>query len=172
MVVVVIMGVIVTMTTLALSTSEDQKLQQEAERLATLIQLAAEEAILDSKELSLAVEETGYRFEQLVDYRWQPLPDDEMFRPRALPETFELELVLEGEQMALERKDDSEEDAGDEETVADEGDEEEDKPVARVLILSSGEISPFELFVGTEEGDKEYRIAMAALGKVKLELVE
>jgi len=101
---------------------------EEMRRLAALLGLAQEEAILQATELALEVRADGYSFLHLEGEKWLPLgEDDPMLRPRKLPAGTRLELSLEGQSVDLDRG------------------REESAP--RVLLLSSGELSPFRLRV-------------------------
>jgi general secretion pathway protein H len=93
-VVIVIIGVILSFATLSIGSGGlEQKLEQEAQRLASLLQLASQEAILQSKEMGVFFETDGYRFYVLTSKKWQALTEsDDIFRPRQLP--FGLQIAL------------------------------------------------------------------------------
>lgn len=116
LVVVVIIGVLASMIVLRPeSAGEARELHEEARRLAALTELAAEDAVMNSRELALTLTPQGYGFETYEAGEWRPLNDD-VLRQRRLPAGMQLAAQVEGEPMT---------------------------ESARVLLLSSGEVSPF-----------------------------
>ncbi|MNF31609.1 Type II transport protein GspH [compost metagenome] len=104
-----------------------RELRNEAERLAGLIGVLADEALLDNREYGLRLSAEGY---QVLQYqpgtaRWQALDD----QPYRLPAWAELSLELEGEALQLPQP------AAERRRAA----------PPQLLILSSGELSPFRL---------------------------
>lgn len=61
---------------------ERQALQNEAQRIALLLQLARDEAIVRDRAIAFEVDAEGYRFLQREEKTWQPLPADDLLRPR------------------------------------------------------------------------------------------
>lgn len=141
-----IIGIIVSFAGLSVGQNTSRLVQDEAERLHGLIRLASEEAVLQGRELALQFNTDSYGFLFLRGEEWQPMTDDAMLRERPLPEVVRLELLLEGVAVAL--------------------DNEENPP--RIIILSSGELTPFELSLRSDEGDY-YRIAGSVDGKLDLQ---
>jgi len=120
---------------------EDRDLEREALRLRSLIDLVREEAIMQSREHGILFTESGYRF-YVYDYqtqRWAELPGDKLLAPHELAEPIELELRVEDRELVL---DPAALGAGDERDSDDEDDDEGPQP--QVMILSSGEMTPFE----------------------------
>ncbi|MCO6059444.1 type II secretion system minor pseudopilin GspH [Pseudomonas sp. MOB-449] len=116
-----------------------RELSYEAERLAGLIGALADEAVLDNREYGLRIERDGYQvfFYDETSSRWQALSDD----ARQLPEWAELSIELDGEPLALPAPDK-------------EGKKTKDaRPVPQLIILSSGELSPFRLELGERRKD-------------------
>ncbi|AOE84585.1 type II secretion system minor pseudopilin GspH [Pseudomonas sp. TCU-HL1] len=116
-----------------------RELRNEAERLAGLIGVLADEAVLDNREYGLRIERDGYQvfFYDETTSRWRALSDD----ARQLPEWAELSIELEGEPLALPAPDK-------------EGKKTKDaRPVPQLIILSSGELSPFRLELGERRKD-------------------
>ncbi len=108
----------------------------EQRRLMTLLLMAREEAVLQSTELGLAVGLDHYEFMRFNDLSrvWQPISEPP-FQPRRLPEGVELELTVTESSLRLGSHDDDD-DAG-------------DSP--GVMLLSSGEITPFDLTMSMPE---------------------
>ena len=128
LVVVAIIGIIITMVVLAIGQPGDEKLQQETRRFSALFQLAREEAMLQSQEYAVGFWENGYAFYQLAalgpEARWQALTKDNVLRARELSDDIELQLTLEGREVIMSPNNLEE---------------------PQVFLLSSGEVSPFEL---------------------------
>ncbi|MCW8093272.1 type II secretion system minor pseudopilin GspH [Alteromonas sp. ASW11-130] len=134
-------------------TSEADRLKQEAARLQVLIDMASDYAVLNQQELGLRIEEKDnfYQFMLLDEEdRWQPIEEEEIYHKRELPQPFTFDLNLDD----LPWQDDDrlfDRELFDEElSVSDEGVEignEENKPLPppQVLIMSSGDVTPFTL---------------------------
>jgi len=113
-------------------------------RLQQLLQMAREEAILQNQQLAVAFSEHQYSFERYTGADWELISDDALFRPRGIGTFLHMSLVLDGQ--AIEFAADAEQEQEDD--PREEG-EEEQPP--RIFILSSGEISPFELTFTDED---------------------
>ncbi|MFA7094968.1 MAG: type II secretion system minor pseudopilin GspH [Gammaproteobacteria bacterium] len=161
--VIVIIGIIITFAVLSVDTgSRAQAVEQEARRLAALIGMAAEEAVFQSQELGLRVTERGYIFLTFQDNTWHPLDTDQMLRPRELPADIGVELIVEQLPAKL--------------GTADEEEDEQNKsraqePAPQILILSSGELTPFEIRLVTQDSGG-YRLIGSITGKVEIEALQ
>lgn len=130
MVVIVIIGVMLSMAVLSIGDGgRSARIETEARRLATLIDLAGEEAILNGRELGLYFGESAYRFLAFDGSQWLPVTDDPLLKERPVPEAIALELVLEGLPVALD-------------------DEAPEVLTPHLMFASSGERTPFVLEVG------------------------
>jgi general secretion pathway protein H len=147
LVVVTIIGIFVGVA--ALSTdlvSFDRKMQREARRLETLLQLASETALLQSLDYGLQIYSGGYDF-FIFDHNtqaWRPMGGDPVFAAQRL-ERMVLELKVEDREIELDLAGTEPlQAAGD---AADDADEPDEPlyPTPQVVIYSSGEITPFEL---------------------------
>lgn len=148
LVVLLIVGMLVGLASLSLGNNEDRTLRAEAERIAALLELAAQEALLNGREMALELDGPAYRFlvYDPVEAQWQPLADP-LFRARELPPSMALSALVEGLQ-------------------AEEGRFGEARAL-RILILSSGEMSPFSLTVELEHGPR-YELEGDMLGGLEL----
>lgn len=108
-----------------------RELRGEAERLAGLIGVLSEEAVLDNREYGLSFSREGYRVLRYDPQRaeWQALDP----RPHRLPEWAELDFEVEGEAFALPGA--------------------ETAQAPQLLILSSGEITPFRMRLAERRRD-------------------
>jgi general secretion pathway protein H len=62
--------------------SERQVLQNDAQRIALLLQLARDEAIVRNRPIAFEAKADRYRFLIFEDNKWQALQHDDMFRER------------------------------------------------------------------------------------------
>lgn len=146
LVVVVIVAILFTYTTLAIrGNSPEDSIQEEAQRLERLVQLALEEAILRGEEYAIEVYLDGYRFLRFTEGQWQPLTNDKILRERELPLNMELDMRLEDTAIIIDLA--SEDPIPDDKTQLDEASEEQTdnnktKAEPQIFLLSSGEITP------------------------------
>jgi general secretion pathway protein H len=143
-----------------------RQLDEEMRRFTALVDLAGEEATLQGRDLGLHIDDDRYTFYvfDADQQTWQTLPEE--LRERVLPEGIRLVLVLEGRAVTLKSdaaKDDDDKDTSD--TNADLG------PVPQILVLSSGELTPFQLTMESDNVDYHYEITGQPFGgtEVKLE---
>jgi len=143
-----------------------RQLDEEMRRFTALVDLAGEEATLQGRDLGLHIDDDRYTFYvfDADQQTWQRLPEE--LRERVLPEGIRLVLVLEGRAVTLKSdaaKDDDDKDTSD--TNADLG------PVPQILVLSSGELTPFQLTMESDNVDYHYEITGQPFGgtEVKLE---
>ena len=149
MVVMIIIGVILTFTTLSIGDGgASQKLEQEAQRLASLLTMASTSSILQSKEMGVSFDIDGYHFCVFQEQRCQPIRDD-IFRPRKFPPFLQMELHLEGEPIVLNVW---------------------EKNAPQLLLLSSGEFTPFEVIFSVKSNETPpYRLVGTATGKMSIQ---
>lgn len=143
-VVVFVIGVIVTFASLSVNQHGERYVEDEAKRLHHLLRLASEEAILTAQELSLLVTSTGYNFARLEGPKWVPMADDKMFKSREFPDTLEVKLTVYGQEADL---------------------SDSEKPV-QVYILSSGELTPFEMELKAEDSEQAYSVSGTLTGQI------
>lgn len=82
LVVLVIAGILLGVVTLTALPGRQQALQNDAQRIALLMQLARDEAIVRNRPVAFEAEQDRYRFLVRDDVSWQPLPQDELLRER------------------------------------------------------------------------------------------
>lgn len=132
------------------------QVEQEAQRLGIRINMASDRAVLKNSQIGLAISERQYVFLEFVENKWQPITEPP-FVTEPLPENILLELKLEGlpwsEQnllSAVELIDEEELEKSSEKSAAERALE-----FPQIFILSSGEISSFEIEVSYEDFDEE-----------------
>lgn len=82
LVVLVIVGIMLGFVSFNAMPSERQLLQNEAQRVALLLQLARDEAIVRNRPIAFEVHSNGYRFWILNENRWKAIEQDDMLRER------------------------------------------------------------------------------------------
>jgi general secretion pathway protein H len=156
LVVLVIIGILLTMAAISVGGGGEQRqLREEAQRLAALVALAGDEAVLKSQELMLAVEGNGYAFlVQDEEGEWLPVDESGSLRPRELPEGMHLSVTVDEpliQQPQSEGKD-----------------QEKESEPGQVWILSSGEMSPVTLTLRLD-GGPEYQLHGDLIGNLTLD---
>jgi type II secretion system protein H len=102
LVVLAILGILSTFVALSTAPDPRREAAAEAERLALLLEAALQEAQWGGRTIAWSSDATGYRFLRgEIDRRWQPITDDEMFRPRLLVQGLSVSGVeVEGQRLA------------------------------------------------------------------------
>ena len=134
--------------------------------MSTLIELAADEAVLQGRDFGIEFLRSGYRFveyDPLLD-RWDELAGDELLRPRELPENYELDLFVEDRRVELAKQ----------APVAREDKERGgrgllDDYAPHGLILSSGDISPFDLQMIRHPDNASLYVRVLDTGEIKVD---
>jgi len=154
LVVIFIVGIMLGALMLSIENRPEGELaKREAQRIKALIELAREEAILNTAMLGIRFEHTGYRFLVLAKKKWIPM-DDRILRKRELDETLNLEFEqiedTDPEQIDLPKKDNSEE-------------------LPQVAIYPTGELTPFRLTIETVGSSAAVSIEARTSGKLTIE---
>jgi general secretion pathway protein H len=146
LVVLILLGIILSVAVLSAGGDKQREIEQEVQRMVQLIHLAKEEAILNRQELAVKFSPNAYEFLRLEDENWIPYNDDRLFYQRDLGDEYELRLLQDGISVSLQ-----DEDAG------------------RIHLLSSGEMTPFELYFGLLDSESRYHLIGNALGEITVE---
>jgi general secretion pathway protein H len=168
LVVVVIVGIVSAIVLLSPGlVGDDRGLRQEARRMASLFELAADEALLQGRDFGVEIMASGYRFVEHDPYlnRWHEIVGDDLLRQRSLPESMQFELFIEDRRVLLN------------ETPAkidiDEDDELKNDPAAdyapHALLLSSGEISPMQVEILRETDRRRVTVEISAAGEIEIQ---
>ena len=165
LVVLVIIAVISAAALLSIGIiGDDRNLQTEARRLSSLIELANDEAAILGRDYGLEIMESGYRF---VEYdpllnQWYEIIGDDFLRPRRIEEGMEFELFIEDRRILL-----------DTDVAQTERDEEDtdltDDYIPHILIMSSGDVSPFELRIVRPADRANVTLTMSLTGELELQ---
>lgn len=97
LIVVVIVSILIALTTLSIGDRSGATADEEIDRFVTLVRLAKEEAVFQSRDFAISFWQKGYAFHELMPGgNWQIIQEDTVFRPRELPEDMKFTLELEG----------------------------------------------------------------------------
>lgn len=138
--VVLVVGILSAVVLLGLNPGgPERRMDDEAERLASLLSLASSEAVMQNREYGLHLDDAGYHFLCLDEktQRWATCAGDSLFREHALPEGLEVR-VLSDRRLRLPPARTSSQSLSLE-------DQKTPELQPDVLLLSSGEASPAEL---------------------------
>jgi general secretion pathway protein H len=160
LVVVAIVGIFVGAVVLAMGVASDNRdAEQEGFRLRSLLGLVREEALMQSRDFGVLFTESAYRF-LTYDYQqlaWVEPTRDNLLVERSLGNSLRMSLFVEGRQVALDF------------AAADDDDEDEELE-PQILILSTGEMTPFRAEV-YRDGDAD-RVAVSGRIDGTVELTE
>jgi general secretion pathway protein H len=156
LIVVMIIGIFAGAAILSMGVvGRDRELEREALRLQSLLSLLREEALMQSRDYGLLLNATGYEF-FLYDRKnaaWLAPGDDRLLQPHVLPTALRLDLVLEDRDLALE---------------PDFQAQGLKAPEPQVVLLSSGELTPFEVDLYRPPRDGRYILTAEITGKLEV----
>jgi general secretion pathway protein H len=149
-VVVVIIGLVLTIAIPRLYRHNPESiLEQEARRLARKIELAGQEAMLKSSQLGLQIKENTYRFLRFEENKWVQ-PYEEILNQYKLKNEISMDLALEGIPIKIGT--------------------EQKKDAPQILILSSGEYSPFEIIFRNRSKTESYiSLSVNQVGEISIQ---
>lgn len=151
MVVLVIISLFTSTVMINVSSSNSKDVENEATRLYQILKFAQDEAIMQGIELGLVFTDTSYSFSRLQDSRWLPLKSDKQLGLYDFGSDIQMQWRIEDENVISEL-------------------EEEAFVMPVVMLLSSGEITAFEVEVSAISSDAESRYKVIALANGSLEL--
>jgi len=161
LVVIVIIGVMTSMAVLSFGVlGRDRQSEEEIRRFWVVLQQAREEAELQAEDLAVFISADAYeylRFEPRRN-RWETILGDELFTQRKLPEGLRFRLRVESREAILKPG------------LPDRGDEDENKKwPPQVMVLSSGDVMPFELEVERDGTPSLWRVTALADSDLRVE---
>lgn len=139
LVVLVIIGLVAAGAVLAIGTTgRDSGLENETERLGTLVDYVRDQAELGTREYGLRCESGAYEFVVFDQRRgiWSGIETDDVLRMRTLPPGVQLRLRIEGREVALKRP------------------AKDAPPQPQIMLFSNGDITSFEVSLA-REGSQE-----------------
>jgi general secretion pathway protein H len=156
LVVVTIIGIFAGAAVLSIGAAgADRQIEREVLRLRGLIDLLREEALMQSRDYGLLFSESGYRF-YIYDHQqleWVEPAGDRLLAEHLLEEPLTLSLTLENRQLALDANFDS--------TAL-------ETPEPQVMILSSGELTPFQASVHRDFAGGRFTLAAELDGALEI----
>lgn len=176
LVVIVIIGVIVSAATIAFGVlGGDREAEDETRRFWALLQQAREEAELQSLDLGVHIAESSYEFLRFDPRRnlWLPIEGDVLYLPRELPAGLRFRVWVEQREVVLkpdlpvrtsedeDEEDEDGEDLGDNlrnPVVDAKSLETSTKFPPHVMVMSSGEILPFEVQIERDGAEAMWRV--------------
>ncbi len=164
LVVIVIIGIISAVVLLGLGNlGDDRDLQTEARRITSLIEMASDEATLQGRDFGLELLQTGYRFveHEPLTGRWSEVVGDDLMRLRQLAQDTEFELFLEDRHVLLDI--DAADSARNDDT---DGNDLSQDYLPHILILSSGDITPFRLEIVRNTDRTRVALGVSASGEI------
>jgi general secretion pathway protein H len=156
LVVVVIIGIITSMAVISVNVlGGDHEMQQEAERLQAILIQSREDALLQSRDLGLRIDESSFEF---LEYdgrteRWRPVLGDPLLRERTLAPGLRLRLRLEDRDVQLKPRRPGTARA---------------PTYPHVILQASGEIVPFDVIFSRDGTDEQRRVSGTVEGRVEL----
>lgn len=153
MLVILIVGIVLSLAVVSLpSSNPEHRLQEQAERLHSLVRLALDEAILSGRPIGLQAETHGYGFLTFTDGAWKPVLEGPL-RFRDLDADISLHLRTDGAARA---------------PTTERETEDRRKPPA-VVLWPSGEHTPFRLTLEHDASTASVSIGADELGRLALE---
>jgi general secretion pathway protein H len=143
LVVLVIIAAMAGLLVIGFKDSAEQRLRREANNLAALLNAAADEAVLHGFELGLAIDSSGYRFVYFDGKKkqWLAVPD-KMLAQHDFTDQISVAVVLDGAHI-------SEQEQQRVQLLSARSEDTKLRPL--LLLLSSGEVTPFTLTLGYGE---------------------
>jgi general secretion pathway protein H len=144
---------------------DDRELDTERKRLATLIEVAQDEAMMQGREFGLELMSSTYRFVEYDPFsaQWSEILGDDLFRLRKLPDGMEFELYVEDKRVLLEndpKEFEDPEEAGMSLTV--------ESYAPHVFVFSSGESTAYEIRLRRPMNDQQLVMRGNVLGEIEL----
>lgn len=165
MVVVVIVATVVSIALLSVGViGEDNELDKERRRLATLIEMAQDDATMQGREFGVELMRSSYRFVEFdpLTRQWAEVPGDDLYRLRFLPEGVEFALYIDDKLIPLEE---------DPKVLQDDSDSMISSGVQPYLphlfVFASGESSAYEIRLRRPQTDMELIMRGDVLGQIR-----
>lgn len=164
LVVIVIVATIVSIAVLSVNVGgEDAELDTERRRLASLIEMVQDEAVMQGREFGIEVMSSSYRFVEFdpLTRQWAEIIGDDLYRLRRLPEGLEFELFIDDRRIELapNPKELSEPDESRRPGA--------DPYIPHLFVFASGEATVFELHVWRRQTDQRLVLRGDVLGELE-----
>lgn len=153
LVVLVIISIVTAIGVLSLgSLGRNPQTENAAQKLAAITGLVAQQAVMRGQQYGLRISPHAYEFLSYNGSKWSPVSGDDLLRSRQLDSSVNLSLQLQGTEIHLPTPADNGNKALDTEDTG--------KPEVRpqILLLSSGEITPFKITVSGVDKKHSYLV--------------
>jgi general secretion pathway protein H len=170
LVVLVIIGIITAVALLSVGIlGDDRGLDREARRMAAIIEMVTDEAMLQGRDYGLEILTGGYRFVELDPLlnQWLEVTGDDLMKSRTLEEGTEFELYVEDHKVLLQARAKETKSQTDEDQPARDL---TDDYLPHILILSSGDVTPFELRIRRDLDQQEVTLTMSLAGELDISM--
>jgi len=141
--------------------SATQPLENETKRLHRLLNLTAQEAILQGSGIGLLIEADAYHFVSPGQEYWVTF-DDDMLKRHQLPDDWHLELKQYDEVVSPVVAD----------IKTDETEKEVKQPSPSIVFYASGEVTPFQLYIYAADYPEPSLIEVKGNGKIEMHFQE
>ena len=170
LVVMMIVAIVASVAVLSLGVvGDDRELRDEARRLASLVEVALDESMLQGREYGIEFTIDAYRFVEFdtLSNRWGEVFGDETLRMRRLPEGAEFDLFIDDQRVELEFEPSRLQTDEDRNGEDDEPTDDADDYTPHLLIFSSGDLTPFELHLYRDFDDQRVVIQGDFVGNIE-----
>ena len=161
--VVLLIAVIAGFATFSLSGDPHRTMETFAKRFTQQFELLTEESALSGNDYGLLIENDTYRYVVWFENRWKIPLDPDIAVEQAFPESIDVDLFLEEESILSLIS----ETALLENSIDNENSEEIEPP--QILILSSGEVTPFSLQLEDRGSDLILKVNIDSFGRNTVE---
>ncbi len=164
LVVIAIIAIVTASVLLSINVvGDDREARTEARRLASLVEVALDEALMQGRDFGLELSSSGYRFVEYdpLTLSWAEVIGDDTLRLRSLPEGVSMQLFMEDKRVPLaEQFEEIEESAS--------GSVNANAYAPHLLIFSSGDLTPFELHIARQQMEQPIVVTGDLLGKLEI----
>lgn len=161
LVVVIVIGVIISAATLSVGVlGRDREVEDQTRRFWAVLQQAREESELQGLDTGVFISAQGYEFLHFSPRlgKWVPIENDKLFAARQLPEGLRYRMWLESREVVLQPE------------AVDRGEKDAEKKwPPQIMVLSSGDIMPFELRIERDGAEALWRVVALPDNDLRIE---
>lgn len=162
--VVLLIAVIAGFAAFSLNADPHRTMETFAKRFTQQFELLTEESALSGNDYGLLIDEETYRYVVWFEERWHSPQDSDIAKVQNFPESITVDLFLEQESiLSLLSETSLLQDSSDQDNIV----EEIDPP--QILILSSGEVTPFSLQLEGRGSEDVLKVEIDAFGRTTVE---
>lgn len=146
MLVVLLIGLASTIVVMTVDDSGQKKIvKRTGHKMAALADIALDKAVLSGRDFGMVFTRNTYHFVELIEQRWQPVQDDVLKEQKL--ENIAMLAEIDGFKWLPDQTDYSSSALFSERDIDEELDEKEKPHIPQLLILSSGEMTPFTIML-------------------------